>query len=140
MSRTGRFEKKEPEVLEKLEKFFVKVLEAEEIADKAAGGDGAVLNRAGGARKILEAEEIADKIAGEGVAVRDKTAGESVAAHDKTAGGVEAIRDKIAAERVETVRYKTAEEGEAIHEAADRVDEFVVNPSIEAILKPPEAK
>ena len=44
-------------VLEKLEKFFVKVLEAEEIADKAAGGDGAVLNRARGARK---AEEIAD--------------------------------------------------------------------------------
>ena len=52
--------KKEPEVLEKLEKFFVEVLEAEEIADKAAGGDGAVLNRAGGARKIREAEEIAD--------------------------------------------------------------------------------
>ena len=41
--------KKEPEVLEKLEKFFVEVLEAEEIADKAAGGDGAVLNKAGGA-------------------------------------------------------------------------------------------
>ena len=39
----------EPEELEKLEKFFVKVLEAEEIADKAAGGDGAVLNKAGGA-------------------------------------------------------------------------------------------
>ena len=32
------------------------------VADKAAGGDGAVLNGAGGARKIfyLEAEEIAD--------------------------------------------------------------------------------
>ena len=43
--------KKEPEELEKLEKFFVKVLEAEEIADKAAGGDGAVLERAGGARE-----------------------------------------------------------------------------------------
>ena len=28
-----------------------KILEAEEIADKAAGGDGAVLNRAGGARE-----------------------------------------------------------------------------------------
>ena len=41
-------------MLEKLEKFFVKVLEAEEIADKAAGGDGAVLNRAGGARETGE--------------------------------------------------------------------------------------
>ena len=108
-------------MLKKLEKFFVKVLEAEEIADKAAGGDGAVLNRAGGARKILEAEEIADKIAGGGEAVRDKTAEEVEAVrkaagrveepgvespveavHDKTAGGVEAIIDK-AGEAVEVV-------------------------------------
>ena len=41
-------------MLEKLEKFFIKVLEAVEIADKAAGGDGAVLNRAGGARETGE--------------------------------------------------------------------------------------
>ena len=55
-----------------------------------------------------------------------------MAAHDKTAGGVEAIRDKIAAERVETVRYKIAEEGEAILEAVERIDEEVEGPRIKS--------
>ena len=31
---------------------------------------------------------------------------------------------------------KAGEEGEAILEAADRVDEFIVDPSIEAVLRP----
>ena len=98
---------------------------------------------------------IRDKIAGEGVAVRDKTAGESVAIRDKIAGG-EAVLDKIARDEAihdniaggeavldkiaggEAARDKTAEEGKAILEAADRVDEFVVDPSIEAVLRPPK--
>ena len=43
------------EELEKLEKFFVKVLEAEEIADKIAGEGEAVRDkRAGGARETDE--------------------------------------------------------------------------------------
>ena len=81
-----------------------------------------------------ETVAIRDKIAGEGVAVRDKTAGESVAIRDKIAGG-EAVLDKIA--RDEAIHDNIAG-GKAILEAADRVDEFVVDPSIEAVLRPPK--
>ena len=45
-----------------------------------------------------------------------------------------AISDKIAGGKA--AGDKTAEEGEAILEAADRVDEFIVDPSIEAVLRP----
>ena len=91
-------------------------------------------------------DSIIDKIAG-GEAAHDNTAGEGVAVRDKTAGESEAIRDKIA-EGGEAARDKTAEEGEAIHDkiardeavhdntAGERVEEFTVGPSIEAI---PEA-
>ena len=68
---------------------------------------------------------VRDKTAGETVAIRDKIAGEGVAVRDKTAGESVAIRDNIAG-------------GKAILEAADRVDEFVVDPSIEAVLRPPK--
>ena len=49
-------------VLEKLEKngAFATLAGEGGVADKAAGGDGAVLNRAGGARKIREAEGVVD--------------------------------------------------------------------------------
>ena len=52
------------------------------------------------------------------------TAGEIVAIRDKIAGGGEAVRDK------------TAGEIEAILEAAERIDEFIVEPSVEAVLRP----
>ena len=66
------------------------------------------------------------------MAVRDKTAGESVAIRDKIAGG-EAVLDKIAGG--EAARDKTAEEGKAILEATERVKEFIVELSAEAILE-----
>ena len=52
-----------------------------------------------------------------------------------TAGEIVAIRDKIAG-RGEAVRDKTAGEIEAILEAAERIDEFIVKPSVEAVLRP----
>ena len=48
------------------------LMEVRAIREKAAGGDGAVLNRAGGARKIREAEEIADNFTEEDAAVLEK--------------------------------------------------------------------
>ena len=36
------------------------------------------------------------------------------------------------------IHDKTAEEGEAILEATERVEEFTVDPSIEAVLRPPK--
>ena len=54
------------------------------------------------------------------------TAGEIVAIRDKIAGGGEAVRDK------------TAGEIEAILEAAERVDEFIVEPSVEAVREAAE--
>ena len=81
-----------------------------------------------------ETVAIRDKIAGEGVAVRDKTAGESVAIRDKIAGG-EAVLDKIAGG--EAVRDNTAEEVEAVREAAGRVEEPGVESPVEAKKGPP---
>ena len=61
----------------------------------------------------------------------DEEADEAIV--DKIAGG-EAVRNKIAGGKA--AGDKTAKEGEAILEAADRVDEFIVDPSIEAVLRP----
>ena len=102
---------------------------------------GAVLEDADEADEITIEEIVIDSII-------DKIAG-GEAAHDNTAGESEAIRDKIA-EGGEAARDKTAEEGEAIHDkiardeavhdntAGERVEEFTVDPSIEAILEAAE--
>ena len=52
--------------------------------------------------------------------------------HDKIAGG-EAVHDNTAGERVE--EFTVEPSIEAVHEAAERVKEFIVEPSIEAILE-----
>ena len=68
-------------------------LEAEEIADKAAGGDGAVLSGAGGARRIfyLEAEEIADNFT-EGDEFPEERAGGARETEVRAGGLPEALR------------------------------------------------
>ena len=72
------------------------------------------------------------------MAVRDKTAGESEAIRDKIAEGGEAARDKTA-EEGEAIHDKIARD-EAVHDntAGERVEEFTVDPSIEAILEATE--
>ena len=89
---------------------------------EASGGREAIPEENAAVLEILEKngafDEVADKIAGEGEAVRDKIAG-GEAVLDKIAGG-EAARDK------------TAEEGKAILEATERIDEEVEGPRIES--------
>ena len=86
MSRTGCFEKKEPEVLEKL----IKLAGEGGGADNFTEGDKFPGERAGGAR---EAEEIADNFT-EGDEFPEERAG-GARETDKIAGEGEAIRDKI---------------------------------------------
>ena len=78
---------------------------------------------------IPEAAERIDEEADE--AIIDKIAG-GEAVLDNTAGAVVTISDKVA--RGEAARDKTAEEGKAILEATERVDEYIVEPPIEAVL------
>ena len=100
------------------------------IRDKIAGGK-AILEAAERVGEFIvdpPIEAIIDKIAGE--RVEEFTVDPSIEATiDKIAGG-EAILDKIA--RGEAACDKTAEEGKAILEATERVDEEVEGPRIES--------
>ena len=84
---------------------------------------------------ILEAIEKADEAADEVIETEEtfvELIGEAIL---EAVERVETVRGKIAGEG-EAVRDKNAEEGEAILEAAERVEEFTVDPSVEAVLRP----
>ena len=70
-----------------------------------------------------------DNTAGKIEAISDKAGEREEAIIDKIAGG-EAVLDKIA--RGKAARDKTAEEGKAILEATERIDEEVEGPRIES--------